>query len=736
MKLRRCLGFVRLAVAAATVGLPLSLAAAPAGPPRTAGPGPQGSPAPAGNTGGVGAPSAHEPAPEPPPCIHDGDVDGNGTRTGGDAQLAFLFVLEVLTPTPEQACRADCNGDGVLLVSDVQRVFAAVIGAGSCPTELPDGAECSHDGECAGGHCANGTCCRHGDCCRNARDCPDAYSGPARCLDAPSCQGRRTDAVCLDFRCASREVEDDSGCTGGVVADDCGPYAAVTCTSKPVQAAPACPTRCTGPRDCDADALCHVAQCIPCVLRVAADSTAPQPHGGSWGDAFATVQAGIDAAHALVAPDGGPDDCEVWVAGGRYAIYQGQVTDTVQLRAGVHVYGGFRGTETLRDERDPAAEPTVLDGLTLARHVVTGSDAATLDGFVITGGNAYQGPSLQRYGGGMYNEGVSPRVVNCTFTANASYYSGGAMFNFNNAPHIENCSFVGNTANHRGGACYSRDSAATFTACRFADNDAGYWQADGGGLYASGMPGIAIDRCTFDGNVASGYGGGAMLHQGNFVVRDSLFVDNLAESGGGLKVSGGNAVIEGCRFQGNRAHHYGGGLSVVAPGDVLLENDVLFDNSVGSGTGGAIINSGAGLRIVNTTVFRNVTAPVSEAGGLHTTGCGTSVVVNSIFWGNSGAQIHRRSGSTHSASYSDIQDGFAGPGNIDADPLFVAPEAGDLRLRPHSPCIDAADDAAAPPRDAAGNARCDDPATPGSDGSVPQYADMGAFEYLDISCLP
>ena len=46
--------------------------------------------------------------------------------------------------------------------------------------------------------------------------------------------------------------------------------------------------------------------------------------------------------------------------------------------------------------------------------------------------------------------------------------------------------------------------------------------------------------------------------------------------------------------------------------------------------------------------------------------------------------------------YSDVQSGWPGQGNIDADPLFVDPANGDLRLVPGSPCIDAGDNTAVP----------------------------------------
>ena len=86
----------------------------------------------------------------------------------------------------------------------------------------------------------------------------------------------------------------------------------------------------------------------------------------------------------------------------------------------------------------------------------------------------------------------------------------------------------------------------------------------------------------------------------------------------------------------------------------------------------------------------------------------TIYVKNSIIWeidlmddtGNAVFEI----------SYSDIQNGWPGIGNIDSNPLFVDPTNGDYHLTANSPCIDAGDP--------------NSPLDP--DGSV---ADIGAFYY-------
>jgi len=72
----------------------------------------------------------------------------------------------------------------------------------------------------------------------------------------------------------------------------------------------------------------------------------------------------------------------------------------------------------------------------------------------------------------------------------------------------------------------------------------------------------------------------------------------------------------------------------------------------------------------------------------------------------------------------DIQGGYAGVGNINADPLFVNAAAGDLQLEPGSPCINAGSNAAVPAgvtTDLAGNPRI-------LGGTV----DIGAYECVNI----
>ena len=95
---------------------------------------------------------------------------------------------------------------------------------------------------------------------------------------------------------------------------------------------------------------------------------------------------------------------------------------------------------------------------------------------------------------------------------------------------------------------------------------------------------------------------------------------------------------------------------------------------------------------------------------------------NNILWGNtataSGNEIYLDTSATITLTYSDVQGGWEGTGNINADPLFVG--GGNYHLQEGSTCIDSGISDGAPAKDREGTLR-------------PQGAgyDMGAYEYID-----
>jgi parallel beta-helix repeat protein len=75
--------------------------------------------------------------------------------------------------------------------------------------------------------------------------------------------------------------------------------------------------------------------------------------------------------------------------------------------------------------------------------------------------------------------------------------------------------------------------------------------------------------------------------------------------------------------------------------------------------------------------------------------CGISsyepAVTNSIIYYNNSDDVQIESQSVAAVTYSDVQGGFTGEGNIDTDPLFADADNGDFHLLRDSPCIDSGD---------------------------------------------
>ncbi|MCS6908478.1 MAG: hypothetical protein RML93_11435, partial [Anaerolineales bacterium] len=175
---------------------------------------------------------------------------------------------------------------------------------------------------------------------------------------------------------------------------------------------------------------------------------------------------------------------EIWVRTGVYkptdyipsGFSGSHRTLSFALRNGVALYGGFKGTETSRHQRNPTVFVTVLSGdidnndttdlngvTTLINgsnsyHVVTGNNVnntAALYGFVITGGQA-NNVFPNNTGGGMQLTNSNPTLTGLTFAGNYAS-GGGGMSNSNSSPSLVNVIFRNNSANF-GGGMDNRDS--------------------------------------------------------------------------------------------------------------------------------------------------------------------------------------------------------------------------------------------------------------------------------------
>jgi hypothetical protein len=92
--------------------------------------------------------------------------------------------------------------------------------------------------------------------------------------------------------------------------------------------------------------------------------------GTSWATAFTAVQPAVDAAFNEVSVNTAELGADVWVAEGVYDdVGVSEPTDStvfLTMRPGVHIYGGFTGTETQRGERDWEAHALNISASTWA----------------------------------------------------------------------------------------------------------------------------------------------------------------------------------------------------------------------------------------------------------------------------------------------------------------------------------------------------------------------------------
>jgi hypothetical protein len=185
--------------------------------------------------------------------------------------------------------------------------------------------------------------------------------------------------------------------------------------------------------------------------------------------------------------------------------------------------------------------------------------------------------------------------------------------------------------------------------------------------------------------------------------------------GGALRCLNGTAVtLERLELRDNTAS-YGGALysNNSAP---LLRNCLIRANRTTTAQGVLLLTGTRNPTLLNCTIAHNLL----NSGGVRSAAPCAPVIRNCILWGN-GDELY-----ACAATWSCIEDGDAGTGNIAAAPNFADPAAGDFHLTAGSPCIDAADAASAPATDMDGLPRRDD-AVVLPNGSA--YPDIGAYEY-------
>ncbi len=424
-----------------------------------------------------------------------------------------------------------------------------------------------------------------------------------------------------------------------------------------------------------------------------------------------TIQEAIDIAESLavtqlnITPGGGPGPGGVYPeslafpANGYDLVLMGNPNDPSQVVI------------------DPSlADPPIFDSVV---HVLGGQTAATqLIGLTLTGGDADGiddgDPDADDRGGGLFVSGSDATVSNCVFVDNIAALVGGGVAVNAGTVTFDNCHFEQDQAKIGGGA-YVTQATTTFTDCTFLGNEA---TLDTGGGMRSSNSTTTLTRCTFEGNTAI-KGGGVTHSGGSMTIVASELVDNMADPG------------------------LGGGLAIFA-GTVDARDTIFNGNSAGSAGGAIYAGAGTSLTLVNATVVNNQSGISGEV----IFGGGTKTVRSSIVWNNGGTIGE----GTNNVTWSMVQGGFAGTGNIDppGGPDFVDVDGpddllgtadDDLRLSAGSPAIDAGDASAVIgqyPLDLDGLPRAlNDPDTPDTGLAVLGVpVDMGAYELQPAPAPP
>lgn len=390
-------------------------------------------------------------------------------------------------------------------------------------------------------------------------------------------------------------------------------------------------------------------------------SAAPGGDGGSWGSAFQDLHMALDAA-AIVG------DAEIWVAWGEYAPAPpgGDPDDSYHLVDGVTILGGFAGFERSADERDPAANPTVITG------DLNGDD---LPGGVNIDDNAYRcffgqsvsgaiidGLDFVGYGSGVHIIDSEVLVRDCVFVGKRYKLSPYGL-----APAID-----------------SEDGLLSIHGCRFEDN---VGEPSGGVTVTGGS--LDLRGSVFVDNEALGPGAMFTFDADEIVVRDCDFIGNHTSTLGGALLLAfayddlDSAYLARCRFINNTSSFHAGAVMTQTASSTFV--DCIFSRNEAAETGGAVDISTGEHDFIGCTFAGN------DAGnGASVIDTSAHSLRNCVIWGNASPVF---SGANPAFS-SLIQGGH--DGSINADPLFVQPGVDDLRLGLGSPALNAGDNNAVP----------------------------------------
>jgi predicted outer membrane repeat protein len=307
-------------------------------------------------------------------------------------------------------------------------------------------------------------------------------------------------------------------------------------------------------------------------------------------------------------------------------------------------------------------------------------------------------------GGGLYlTRGYEIFIDKCEISGNTADAFGGGVYNFNlSAAVLSGCDINNNTAKY-GGGIYCLDSILTYRKCSIKNNQA--IEGSGGGIYCENAS-PSFNKCEIDSNIANNGGGGIYCYYSSPMISECMILNNAAylsqpteiekqsysstdnQDGGGIYCDyfSSPSVID-CELTGNTSI-LGGGIYCQKYSDPDIKNCLFVQNSAQQGES-VYCYYGSSPKITNSTILHNSQIAID---GITSSEGSLPIVTNSIIWGYNTRSITGQADVT----YSDIEIGYNGEGNIDSDPIFVKGPKGDYYLsqivagqKVDSPCVDA-----------------------------------------------
>lgn len=277
-------------------------------------------------------------------------------------------------------------------------------------------------------------------------------------------------------------------------------------------------------------------------------------------------------------------------------------TDTGRLAyidKNLTLQGGYDGTNW-NIASDPTTYPTTLDADASGRVLVVFATVATVDGLILTNGDAGAGD------GGALNIDSSSTVTLTNSTVRENSATNGGGIQNDGVLSVNYTDILSNTAAEDGGGIYNGNGASlTILSSTVSSNTATIDSAGyAGGVYGRGT--VVISDTIFHNNHSTWRGGALFTLSNSPQLTNVTFSDNSSNRGGAYNPRGSDATITNALFSGNSAVKGGG---VYADfGEPNLTNVTFYNNTATGEGGGLYATESANVTTIQQSTFYSNTA--------------------------------------------------------------------------------------------------------------------------------